>query len=93
MSKIDQIMSEICAKDILESYNSGQKPNKISMQNLLTSTACLIKDGDLPGENFYRLHRYLEAQYAYTDISDKPGFSAGAVFGSLSILKEFKDLK
>lgn len=93
MSKIDQIMSEICAKDILESYNSGQKPNKISMKNLSTSISYMIKDGDLPGENFYRLQNYLDAQYTYTDISDKPGFSAGAVFGSLSILKEFKDSK
>lgn len=93
MSKINQIISEQCAKDILNAYESNQKPDEISMKNLLTSTACLIKDGDLPGENFYRLHRYLDAQYAYTDISDKPGFSAGAVFGSLSILKEFEDLK
>lgn len=93
MSKIDQIISEQCAKDILDAYELNQKPNEISMQNLLTSTACLIKDGDSPGENFYRLQNYLNAQYAYTDISDKPVFSAGAVFGSLSILKEFEDLK
>ena len=53
----------------------------------------MIKDGDSPGENFYRLQNYLDAQYTYTDISNKPGFSAGAVFGSLLILKEFKDLK
>ena len=93
MSKIDQIISERCAKDILIAYESNQKPNEISMQNLLMSTACLIKDGDSPGENFYRLQNYLYAQYAYTDVSIKPGFDAGAVFGMLYILKEFEDME
>lgn len=93
MSKIDKIISEQCSKLILEYYKSGQKPDDTLMQNLFTSTVRMIKDGDSPGENFYRLQNYLDAQYTYTDISNKPGFSAGAVFGSLLILKEFKDLK
>lgn len=93
MSKIDQIISERCSKLILEYYKSGQKPDDTLIQNLFTNTVRMIKDGDSPGENFYRLQNYLDAQYTYTDISNKPGFSAGAVFGSLLILKEFKDLK
>lgn len=90
MSNIDKIISEKCSKDILEAYKSGQKPDDTLMQNLFTSTVYMIKDGDKPGPNFICLERYLDAIYAYTDISEKPGFDRGAIFGSLKFLEEFR---
>jgi hypothetical protein len=90
MSKVDQIISEQCSKDFLEAYKNGRKPDDTLMQNLFVSTVHMLRDGDTPGPNYECLHRYLEAEYSYTDISEKPGFSIGAVFGSLKFLEEFR---
>lgn len=92
MSKTDQAMSEYCSKHILKAFKSGTKPDEILFKNLLTSTASMIKNKERPGDNFDRLYRYLDAQFAYTNISEKSGFGAGAVFGSIKLLDEFNNL-
>lgn len=89
----DYKAAEYFAKLVKTSLDADQPVDDNTLTNLILSLEILRVNKITPGPNALDLLDYIEAKYAYSDISKRSGFDLGAVFGCMKYLEIAKEIK
>ena len=89
---VDYAMNEHSATKILACLDDHKPIPNFVLQNYITSSCSLLKNGYDLGPKSSELSIDLDSIYAWSESVDKPDFGVGAIFGALSFYKHWNEL-